>query len=573
MVKIRWRSISFQIILAVLLPLTAGAIFIAFYSQNLHHSAMQSMVGERNLRTVESLAASVDEILKNKIDTLTALSMHTIDTTFLSKPQEDTAILLQNFTNGVLLVDSDGKIVDQTENSKLTGMDIQYILEQQANAEPPYPAVILLQYQQADPAPDSLAVICLQISQNTIMLGVIDLQAELAGVVNTLIKPGILSFQVFDDTHTLIFEAGRLPLDTHTVYHPGVLNGLEGKSGVLYPNTGHEQGQGAHVIAYAPIQTTRWVLVLDEAWEDVSSTQLAVTQSAPLVLIPFFLLAVIALLIIIRQVVLPLQKLEKQTQALGEGNFAAVAKPVGGIAEVRSLQARMAEMAVNLRNARQSLQSYIGSITRGVEEERLRLSRDLHDDTLQSLIALKYRMQTSKEEDHVENPKVVQKVIDDLRRLVRDLRPVILEDLGLSAALESLIRQMEQDTGIQTNYQISGLEVRYPAEVELAFFRIAQEALINIRKHSMATSMDLDLAYNPGSLIMEIKDNGKGYQVPEKFDAIVADGHFGLIGMVERASLIHADIEFISQPGKGTNIKLRYSDEANSIVDNKPVSS
>ncbi len=308
-----------------------------------------------------------------------------------------------------------------------------------------------------------MAVICLQISQNTIMLGVVDLQAELAGVVNSLIKPGILSVQVFDDTHTLIFEAGRLPLDTHTIYHPGVLNGLEGKSGVLYPDTGHGQGQGAHVIAYAPIQTTRWVLVLDEAWEDVSSTQLTVTQSAPLVLIPFFLLAVFALLIIIRQVVIPLQKLEKQTQALGDGDFSAVSKQVGGIAEVRSLQARMAEMAVNLRNARQSLQSYIGSITRGVEEERLRLSRDLHDDTLQSLIALKYRMQTAKEDDHIENPKVVQKVIDDLRRLVRDLRPVILEDLGLSAALESLIRQMEQDTGIQTSYQISGLEVRYPS--------------------------------------------------------------------------------------------------------------
>ncbi len=137
--SIRWRSISLQIILAVLLPLTAGAIFIAFYSQNLHHSAMQSMVGERNLRTVESLAASIDEILKNKIETLTALSRHTIDTTFLSKPQEDTAVLLQNFSNGVLLVDSDGKIIDQTENSKLTGIDIQYVLGQLANAEPPYP--------------------------------------------------------------------------------------------------------------------------------------------------------------------------------------------------------------------------------------------------------------------------------------------------------------------------------------------------------------------------------------------------------------------------------------------------
>ncbi len=562
--KIRWRSISFQIILAVLLPLTAGAIFIAFYSQNLHHSAMQSMVGERNLRTVESLAASVDEIIKNKKEILTALSRHTIDTTYLSKPQEDIAVLLQGFSNGVLLVDSSGKIIDQTANSKLTGLDIQYTLEQLTIAEPTYPAVIILKDQQSDAAPENLAVIHLQPSQDTFLLGVVDLQAELSGVVNTLIKPGILSFQVFDDTHTLIFEAGRLPLDTHTVYHPGVLNGLEGQSGVLYPDTGHGQGQGAHVIAYAPIQITRWVMVLDEAWEDVSSTQLAITQSAPLVLIPFFLLAVTALLIIIRQVVIPLQKLEKQTQALGEGDYSAVAEQVGGIAEVRSLQARMAEMASNLKNARQSLQSYIGSITRGVEEERLRLSRDLHDDTLQSLIALKYRMQTAKADDHIENPKVVQKVIDDLRRLVRDLRPVILEDLGLSAALESLMRQMEQDTGIQTKYEIYGLEVRYPAEVELAFFRIAQEALINVRKHSMATIVDLDLSYLPGSLTMEIKDNGKGYLVPEKFDAIVAEGHYGLIGMVERASLINANIEFKSQSGKGARIKLAYSGEINS---------
>jgi signal transduction histidine kinase len=417
-------------------------------------------------------------------------------------------------------------------------------------------------------APNSLAVISQKISEDTFLIGVLNLQVELSGVVNSLIKPGIISVQVFDETHTLIFEAGRLPLDTHTVYHSGVLNGLNGQSGVLYPDTGYGQGQGAHVIAYAPIQTTRWVLVLDEAWEDVSSTQLAVTQSAPLVLIPFFLLAVFALLIIIRQVVIPLQKLEKQTQALGEGDFSAVTKQVGGIAEVRSLQARMAEMAVSLRNARQSLQSYIGSITRGVEEERLRLSRDLHDETLQSLIALKYRMQTTKDDDHIENPKVVQKVIDDLRRLVRDLRPVILEDLGLPAALESLVRQIEQDTGIQVKFEISGLEIRYPADVELAFFRIAQEALINIRKHSEATKVDLNLSFNPGSLKMEIMDNGKGYQVPEKFDAIVAEGHFGLIGMVERASLINSNIEFKSQPGKGTWIKVQYSDEKNSIMDN-----
>ena len=256
------------------------------------------------------------------------------------------------------------------------------------------PVVTVLVDKKTDISPKTLAVIAIRLAGGSSLLGVVDLRSELSPAVSPMVKPGILSVQMYDKTHTLIFEDGRSPLETHTAYHSGVLAGLEGKSGVLYPNTGHAHGQGAHVITYAPVKTTGWVLVLDEAWEDVSSALLSTTQSAPLILIPFFLLAVIALWVIIRQVVIPLQKLEKQTQALGKGDFSAIAQPVGGISEIRSLQSRMGEMADNLRKARQNLQSYIGSITRRVEEERLRLSRDLHDDTIQSLIALKYKLQT-----------------------------------------------------------------------------------------------------------------------------------------------------------------------------------
>jgi signal transduction histidine kinase len=246
---------------------------------------------------------------------------------------------------------------------------------------------------------------------------------------------------------------------------------------------------------------------------------------------------------------------------LGKGDFSAVVQPVGGISEIRSLQARMGEMADNLRKARESLQGYIGSITRGVEEERLRLSRDLHDDTIQSLIALKYRLQTAKEVDTTENPKLVQKVIEDLRRLVRGLRPVILEDLGLAAALENLCQQMEQEDGIPTIFRVTGSESRFSGDVELAFYRIAQEGLMNIQKHSAATRVELNLKYRQDSLDMELMDNGKGFEIPDRFDAIVAEGHFGLIGMMERAGLINADIDLKSKPGEGTILRVHYPEE------------
>jgi len=422
---------------------------------------------------------------------------------------------------------------------------------------------VVLVDKNTDISPKTLAVIAVRLAEGTSLLGVVDLRSELSPAVSPMVKPGILSVQMYDKTHILIFEDGRSPLETHTAYHSGVIAGLEGKSGVLYPNTGHDHGQGAHVITYAPVKTTGWVLVLDEAWEDVSSALLSTTQSAPLILIPFFLLAVIALWVIIRQVVIPLQKLEKQTQALGKGDFSAVVQPVGGISEIRSLQSRMGEMADNLRKARQNLQSYIGSITRGVEEERLRLSRDLHDDTIQSLIALKYKLQTEKKPDPEEDPKLVQKVIEDLRRLVRGLRPVVLDDLGLSAALENLTRQIEQETRIPVVFQVSGSESRFSGDVELAFFRIAQEGLMNIQKHSDATRVELNLEFGQANLVLELKDNGKGFVIPERFDAIVTEGHYGLVGMLERASLVNADIEFRSQQGDGTILKVTYPGKLN----------
>lgn len=456
---LRWRSLSLQIILAILLPLTLAAIILSFYSQDLHHTAMQHMVAERNLRTVQVLAQAVD-----------------------------------------------GRI--------LAG----------------------------DPAERAFT--------------------ELAG---PLAQPGLVSVQIYNSDHALVYETGRSPLANHLAYHDSVLAGLDGGSGVAFPDGGHTHGDGSHVIAYAPIPSTGWVLVMDEAWQDVSSTELDATQTAPLILIPFIVLAFAVLILILRQVVMPLQRLEKQTQALGAGDFSALDAPVGGIDEIRSLQQRMAAMADNLRQARQNLKGYIGSITRGVEEERMRIARELHDQPLQSLIALKHQSQTGSRGDV--QPQVLQGVIDDLRALVRGLRPVMLEDLGLTAALESLAAIAQKDSHLPVSFTSQGQEYRLPADVELAFFRVAQEGLMNVQKHAGATRADLKLVYSAEVLDMTLSDDGSGFIVPERVDTLAADGHFGLVGILERAALIGADASIHSAPGEGTTLTLRYQLRNHSGVD------
>lgn len=537
-----------QIMLVVLLPLVAGAIFIVFYSQRLHHEAMQSMVGERNLRTVEALSAGLDGAFSDRINSIIAAS---------NSGYTDST-LLKNYT-AMFEVDQKGSVIAHFNTSP----ELETLLRELPTAEQKWksdlPGEVVISTQLDKSTNKRWVLVSVGNQAGILLVGFIDLTQEMKQIVGGLAQPGKISVQIYDQSHGLIYEAGRSPLNEHAFYHPGVLKGLDGEKGVLYPEISHDHGQGAHVIAFSPLRITGWVLVLDEAWEDVSSAQLDATQNAPLILIPFTLLAIAALWIITRQVVIPLQKLEKLTQALGGGDYSAIDQPVGGIGEVRSLQNRMVDMAENLRKARLSLEGYIGSITRGVEDERLRIAREVHDEPLQSLIALKHRMQSGKDVDLAENKTTVQEVIDDLRSLVRGLRPVILDDLGLAAALETLTRQAEQESGLPVKFIGEGDELRMPAEVELAFFRIAQEALTNIQKHARASQVGIRLDFQGDAVKMEITDDGKGFTVPERLDQMAMDGHYGLVGMVERAKGMGAGIEFHSTPDGGTRVTVIHS--------------
>ena len=128
--------------------------------------------------------------------------------------------------------------------------------------------------------------------------------------------------------------------------HPGIKEALNGESGINY----FQSSEGEHVVAFNPIPPIGWGLVIEEAWEDIASPYLMTTQSAPLVIVPVFLLALLAIWFGARRIVTPLQKLEKQAAGLAAGDFEAIRQPVGGIEEIRNLQSELVEMADKLKS-------------------------------------------------------------------------------------------------------------------------------------------------------------------------------------------------------------------------------
>jgi len=226
------------------------------------------------------------------------------------------------------------------------------------------------------------------------------------------------------------------------------------------------------------------------------------------------------------------------------------------------------------KSAEESLRNHLQEVTRAQEEERRRIARELHDETAQDLVVLSRKLDSfvvsaikslsAEDISYVEGLRQqTEKILDGIHRFSQDLRPSVLDDLGLVPALEWLASDMTEHLGIAVEMKVLGKVRRLPPEIELVIFRIAQEALRNVWKHSGASRAWVTLEFGDGKAVLTVKDEGNGFELPERIDNLTVAGKLGLAGMQERAQIIRGSLRLQSKPGKGTTVTLEFPVWAN----------
>jgi PAS domain S-box-containing protein len=246
---------------------------------------------------------------------------------------------------------------------------------------------------------------------------------------------------------------------------------------------------------------------------------------------------------------------------LGDG------EPLGGrrqywllrdVTELRRSEAARAELQRRLATAQ--------------EDERRRVSRDLHDTVGQTLTALSLSVRAVRDAGPLPEAALarlgqVQRLADELARQLHELavrlRPTALDDLGLEAAARQLVADWSARTGVPADFQSVGCDGRLPSEVETALYRVVQEALTNVAKHARAGQVAVILTCPKGEVIVAVEDDGAGFeadsatQTPAPGRAQGERGRLGLLGMRERVTLVGGTLEVESAPGQGTTVIAR----------------
>jgi len=189
----------------------------------------------------------------------------------------------------------------------------------------------------------------------------------------------------------------------------------------------------------------------------------------------------------------------------------------------------------------------------------------LHDDAVQNLVLLCRQLdlvldsgrRPSKESlNQLSQLRVLaESSLQAIRRFSRDLRPSVLDDLGLIPAIEWLALDLSKRTGMAASLEVNGPVKRLASEAELLLFRIVQEGLRNAEKHSGASTVTVAVTFDDAHVTLTVNDDGRGFRVGPLKDGIYS-GRLGLLGMQERANLLGASFDIYSRPGRGTQIKV-----------------
>ena len=268
--------------------------------------------------------------------------------------------------------------------------------------------------------------------------------------------------------------------------------------------------------------------------------------------------------LVMRLILAPLKQLETAVEGarLGEARIPAAGNSISDERFDRLL-AGITEMHKSLAENAQQVQCLRHSVLYAQEEVRQRIARELHDEaaqTLTSVLLYLKLLEKSSRPDEAQRLQNLRKLtghaLSEIRRLAMELHPRILDEWGLEAALGQRVDELNAAGCLRVEYQLVGsIKGQLPKDLELTFYRVAQEALSNVVRHSHAQRAQVTLRRDAKWLTLEVQDDGVGFN--RSILAAGASRGFGLMGMHERASLVGGEFTIESQPGGGTNLCVR----------------
>jgi two-component system sensor histidine kinase UhpB len=328
-----------------------------------------------------------------------------------------------------------------------------------------------------------------------------------------------------------------------------------------------------------PEQKITGVLVTDFTLNNIES-QLRAELKENIFLL-FFAVGVSTLVIGIalnQLVIKKLQHFVETVSLIGRGDFGRTVT-FKSDDEIKRLADTFNFMARTLMDKMRLERKYLSQIIEAQENERRRISRELHDEIGQALTAIKFNLDMIDKELPQTFPVVrgrlgdakslSNQTITAMRQLSMDLRPTMLDELGLIPTLRWYVQNFSKRLSIDSQFQAIGFEEKLPSQIETAFYRIVQEALNNISKHAEASQVEISLEQKDSTIYASIIDNGRGFDLDKVLHPESPERGFGIIGMQERISLLGGKIDIQSRPGFGTRIHIEVPNQKGSGSDGK----
>jgi signal transduction histidine kinase len=563
-----FRSLLAQSLLWIILPLSLVVISIILAGTFTYQQIVASLLIDRDRQLATLSATRVSQAFHGYALSLQTFSEQALPDSALDfmaevklDPPEE---IKTNFNAGIILVDKYGQVLTSTPSIvKPLGAFVDqqfFFMRVREEKKTTFSDVLVDKRTGQDMVVIALPILDDQGEFKGALLGTIHLHTT------PLIDP-ILKLSVGDEGFAYMVDSQGWAIFHPDPYEVGsdfssreaVAKVIAGEAGGLL----WESPSGERLVqGFAPVEGIGWGLIVREPWEAVIEP-VRHFETVAVIAVGFALL--ITALLLWRgtlRITSPIHSLVTQTRKLAEGEKIEPIPP-SGLLEVDMLGQAFDQMAARIHSYRVGLRRYVGAITSSQEEERKRIARELHDETVQNLVAILRRIELlqtheSNSEDLgrlKELQDTVEETLYGVRQISRDLRPLALEDLGFIPALQAQVASAQED-GLQVQLTVRGQPDKLPPHQELALYRIAQEAINNARKHAQATRIEVTLVFEINFVQLRISDNGAGFSLSSSLSEFAQHGSFRLLGIQERVWSVDGTLDITSSPEKGTRLHV-----------------